>query len=100
MCFKNNIQFCFEFPHFLHLICFWLSSHIIDSFLTLCRFVNGSEFLLQAHDDAELQQWVAALKAQCQTASGSESRSQTLPASSHQQKDETKKKSFFTLKKK
>ncbi|XP_055307281.1 spectrin beta chain isoform X2 [Sitodiplosis mosellana] len=63
------------------------------------KFVNGSEFLLQAHDDAELQQWVSALKAQCQTASGSESRSQTLPASS-QQKDETKKKSFFTLKKK
>lgn len=62
------------------------------------RFVNGSEFLLQAHDDAELQQWVGALRAQCQTASGSESRSQTLPASS--QKDETKKKSFFTLKKK
>lgn len=69
-------------------------------FVTLLRrFVNGSEYLLQAHDDAELQQWVAALKAQCQTASGSESRSQTLPASSHQ-KDETKKKSFFTLKKK
>lgn len=64
------------------------------------RFVNGSEFLLQAHDDAELQQWVSALKAQCQTASGSEGRSQTLPASSHQPKDETKKKSFFTLKKK
>lgn len=73
-------------------------SNAINKFV--CRFVNGSEFLLQAHDDAELQQWVNALKAQCQIASGSESRSQTLPASSHQQKDENKKKSFFTLKKK
>lgn len=62
------------------------------------RLANGGEFLLQAHDDAELNQWVGALKAQCQTASGGESRSQTLPASS--QKDESKKKSFFTLKKK
>lgn len=63
------------------------------------RFGNGSEFLLQAHDDAELNQWVSALKLQCQTGSGSESRSQTLPASSQQQ-NENKKKSFFTLKKK
>lgn len=69
-------------------------------FFYIFRFANGGEYLLQAHDDAELQQWVAALKAQCQIASGSDSRSQTLPASSHQQKDETKKKSFFTLKKK
>lgn len=69
-------------------------------FKIIHRFVNGSEFLLQAHDDAELQQWVSALKAQCQTASGSEGRSQTLPASSLQSKDENKKKSFFTLKKK
>lgn len=73
---------------------------ILIVFGIIHRFVNGSEFLLQAHDDAELNQWVSALKIQCQAASGSESRSQTLPASSHQQKDENKKKSFFTLKKK
>lgn len=62
------------------------------------RLSNGAEFLLQAHDDSEMNQWVSALQAQCQTGSGGGSRSMTLPASS--QKDETKRKSFFTLKKK
>lgn len=61
------------------------------------RLSNGGEFLLQAHDDAEMQQWVGSLKAQCDQ-TGAESRSQTLPASS--QKDEPKRRSFFTLKKK
>jgi spectrin beta len=61
------------------------------------RLVNGGEFLLQAHDDSEMQQWVGSLKAQCDQ-TGAESRSQTLPASS--QKDEPKRRSFFTLKKK
>lgn len=45
-----------------------------------------------------MNQWVGALQAQCQTGGGAGSRSMTLPASS--QKDETKRKSFFTLKKK
>ena len=62
------------------------------------RLSNGAEFLLQAHDDAEMQQWVGSLAAQCDQAGGAESRSQTLPASS--QKDEPKRRSFFTLKKK
>jgi spectrin beta len=61
------------------------------------RLANGGEFLLQAHDDSEMQQWVGSLKAQCDQ-TGAESRSQTLPASS--QKDEPKRRSFFTLKKK
>lgn len=73
--------------------------HILMKFDRTFRLANGNEFLLQAHDDAELNQWVSALKGQCQTASGSESRSQTLPATS-QQRDESKKRSFFTLKKK
>ncbi|XP_070506050.1 spectrin beta chain isoform X5 [Chironomus tepperi] len=60
------------------------------------KLSNGAEFLLQAHDDAEMQQWVGSLKAQCDQ-TGTESRSQTLPASS--QKDEPKRRSFFTLKK-
>lgn len=60
------------------------------------KLANGGEFLLQAHDDAEMQQWVGSLKAQCES-TGGESRSQTLPASS--QKDEPKRRSFFTLKK-
>ncbi|KAG4068736.1 hypothetical protein HA402_002427 [Bradysia odoriphaga] len=62
------------------------------------KLSNGAEFLLQAHDDSEMNQWVGALQAQCQTGGGGGSRSMTLPASS--QKDETKRKSFFTLKKK
>jgi hypothetical protein len=64
---------------------------------TIFRVSSGGEFLLQAHDEAELQQWVGSLKAQCDP-SGAGSRSQTLPASS--QKDEPKRRSFFTLKKK
>lgn len=78
------------------------SDNFINPLISLLpehRLVNGAEFLLQAHDDAELNQWVGALSVQCQSASGGEGRSQTLPASS-QQKDESKRKSFFTLKKK
>lgn len=62
------------------------------------RLSNGGEFLLQSHDDAEMHQWVGALKAQCEQLEGGDSRSQTLPASSQQ--GEQKKRSFFTLKKK
>lgn len=61
------------------------------------RSSNGAEFLLQAQNDGEMQQWVGSLKAQVDQP-GTESRSQTLPASS--QKDEPKRRSFFTLKKK
>lgn len=64
------------------------------------RLSNGGEYLLQAQNDTELNQWVAALKSQCQTASGSESRSQTLPATSQQKDESRKKSSFFTLKRK
>lgn len=80
-----------QYPHLTQIRYFPLQSQI--------RLVNGGEFLLQAHDDIELNQWVGALNGQCQGASGGESRSQTLPATS-QQKDESKRKSFFTLKKK
>uniref|UniRef100_A0A336LM29 Spectrin beta chain n=1 Tax=Culicoides sonorensis TaxID=179676 RepID=A0A336LM29_CULSO len=62
------------------------------------KLSNGGEFLLQCHDDAELNNWVSTLKQHCEQLSGTESRSQTLPASS--QKDEPKRRSFFTLKKK
>uniref|UniRef100_A0A1A9URJ1 Spectrin beta chain n=1 Tax=Glossina austeni TaxID=7395 RepID=A0A1A9URJ1_GLOAU len=62
------------------------------------KLLNGGEFLLQAHDDNEMSQWVAALKIQSDSAAVAESRSQTLPATS--QKDEPKRRSFFTLKKK
>ncbi|XP_055912166.1 spectrin beta chain isoform X2 [Eupeodes corollae] len=62
------------------------------------KLSNGGEFLLQAHDDSEMSQWVNALKAQSDQLSIAEGRSQTLPATS--QKDEPKRRSFFTLKKK
>lgn len=62
------------------------------------RLSNGGEFLLQSHDDADMNQWVTALKAQCELDASGEGRSLTLPASS--QKDEQKRRSFFTLKKK
>ncbi|XP_055390536.1 spectrin beta chain isoform X2 [Condylostylus longicornis] len=61
------------------------------------KLANGGEFLLQAHDDSEMNQWVGALKSQTDSATSGEGRSMTLPASS--QKDEPKRRSFFTLKK-
>jgi len=63
-----------------------------------CRLANGALFLLQAHDDTEMSQWVTSLKAQSDSTAVAASRSQTLPATS--QKDEPKRRSFFTLKKK
>ncbi|XP_037941543.1 spectrin beta chain isoform X2 [Teleopsis dalmanni] len=62
------------------------------------KLSNGAEFLLQAHDDNEMVLWVNSVKAQSETGTVAESRSQTLPAIS--QKDEPKRRSFFTLKKK
>lgn len=66
----------------------------------LFRLVGGSEYLFQAKDEDELAMWVGAL----QVATSGEgfagpSRSQTLPAGS-EKKDEPKRRSFFTLKKK
>lgn len=59
---------------------------------------NGAEFLFQAHDDAEMNTWVQRISAHCEAAFAGPSRSHTLPASG--QKDEPKRRSFFTLKKK
>lgn len=87
-----RIKYVLLMDDFIHLQC----SHVYC--FPNSRLSNGAEFLLQAHDDAEMNQWVGALQAQCQTGGGAGSRSMTLPASS--QKDETKRKSFFTLKKK
>lgn len=61
------------------------------------RISNGGEFLMQAHDEVELQNWIVFLKQQCDP-TATEGKSQTLPASS--QKEEGKRRSFFTLKKK
>nr|CAD7409854.1 unnamed protein product [Timema poppensis] len=65
-----------------------------------CRLANGAEFLFQAKDDEEMAQWTSRVAVQCDLeGSGGPSRSQTLPASGDR-KDEPKRRSFFTLKKK
>lgn len=74
------------------------NSNVVNFLFISRRLSNGGEFLMQAHDDNEMSQWVSALKAQSDSAAVAESRSQTLPATS--QKDEPKRRSFFTLKKK
>ncbi|XP_044730255.1 spectrin beta chain isoform X2 [Chrysoperla carnea] len=61
------------------------------------RLSNGAEFLFQAHDDAEMNTWVQRISAHCESSFAGPSRSQTLPSSG--QKDEPKRRSFFTLKK-
>ncbi|KAK0158327.1 hypothetical protein PV328_009343 [Microctonus aethiopoides] len=58
---------------------------------------GGADFLFQAKDDAEMNEWVAALNQAAQGASGAgTSRAHTLPAPTQA---ETKRRSFFTLKK-
>lgn len=65
-----------------------------------CRLIGGAEFLFQAKDEDELSVWVGALQfATTSEGSAGPSRSQTLPAGS-EKKDEPKRRSFFTLKKK
>lgn len=64
------------------------------------KLIGGAEYLFQAKDDEELSFWVGALQAAVSTeGSAGPSRSQTLPAGA-EKKDEPKRRSFFTLKKK
>ncbi|KMQ98255.1 spectrin beta chain isoform x6 [Lasius niger] len=59
---------------------------------------SGSDFLFQAKDDTEMNDWVSVLNQAAQGTSGaSTSRAHTLPAPTQA---ETKRRSFFTLKKK
>lgn len=58
------------------------------------RLSSGAEFLLQAHDEAEMGAWLEALRAR---AAAPAPRSHTLPA---HHATEPKRRSFFTLKKK
>ncbi|KAL5008468.1 hypothetical protein ScPMuIL_014049 [Solemya velum] len=65
------------------------------------KITNGGEYLFQAKDESEMDFWIQRI----QQVSGVEgtsmpSKSQTLPAKSEEKRDEHKKKSFFTLKKK
>lgn len=72
--------------------------NITYDFCACCfRFSTGAEFLFQAHDDADMNNWVSGITVHCSGDSAGPSRSQTLPATG--QKDEPKRRSFFTLKK-
>ena len=65
------------------------------------RLANCGEYLFQATSDEEMAQWVNAINQvaiQDEGAAGGAGRSQTLPEQGR--KDEPKKRSFFTLKKK
>ena len=62
------------------------------------RSQSGSDFLFQAKDDSEMNEWVTVLNQAAQGTSGAgTSRAHTLPAPTQA---ETKRRSFFTLKKK
>ncbi|KAH7942500.1 hypothetical protein HPB49_024654 [Dermacentor silvarum] len=61
------------------------------------KLSNGGEFLFQAKDEEELSQWLQQLQAAIGEATAGPSRAQTLPA---ERRDEPRKRSFFTLKKK
>jgi spectrin beta len=64
------------------------------------RLSNGGEYLFQAKDDEEMNGWVSKLQTSTSAAaeSAGTSRAQTMPAQAA--KEEPKKRSFFTLKKK
>ena len=56
--------------------------------------------MFQAQDDDEMTQWVNAINAVTEAGATGSQRAQTLPAGQTEKKDEPKKRSFFTLKKK
>lgn len=71
---------------------------MIYLFADFFRSQGGADFLFQAKDDAEMNEWVGVLNQAAQgTAGASTSRAHTLPAPTQA---ETKRRSFFTLKKK
>ncbi|KOB75300.1 Spectrin beta chain [Operophtera brumata] len=71
-----------------------LNGAVVERVIVVRRLGSGAEFLLQAHDDAEMALWLDGLRAR--TAAPAP-RSHTLPAPANQ---EPKRRSFFTLKKK
>ena len=80
-----------------------LSAIVEDLFVWFFRLSNGGDYLFQANDNDEMVEWVNSINRNVQQdQAGHESsgaKSQTLPAGI-QGKDEPKKRSFFTLKKK
>ena len=67
--------------------------------LSLSRLQNGGDYLFQALDDEQMNLWVEAINRQAQGLEEGPGKSQTLPPGSDK-KDEPKRRSFFTLKKK
>ena len=68
------------------------------TFQSLFRLANGGFYLFQAADEEQMDLWVNGINAQAQPHEEG-SKSQTLPPGS-EKKDEPKRRSFFTLKKK
>ena len=77
-------------------------SYTFYKILYISRLSNGGDYLFQGKDDDEMTQWVNCINQQAaRRAAGGEQKSQTLPAGSEGgRKDEPKRRSFFTLKKK
>jgi spectrin beta len=63
------------------------------------KLANGGDYLFQCTDDEEMNMWISAINIRAGGDSGP-SKSQTLPSGAGGQKDEPKRRSFFTLKKK
>jgi hypothetical protein len=66
------------------------------------RTQGGAEYLFQPKEDdqPDIQQWIASIAAIIEEgAVAGPSKSQTLPAAPTDRKDEPKRRSFFTLKK-
>merc|ERR1719429_40044 len=63
------------------------------------RLANGGFYLFQAADEEQMELWVNGINSQAQPQEVEGSKSQTLPPGS-EKKDEPKRRSFFTLKKK
>ena len=64
------------------------------------KLAGGAEYLFQAKDDSERSKWVASIARSCDMqGSPGPSRAQTLPASTEQRREDSKRRSFFTLKK-
>ena len=72
---------------------------LIISIFFLFRLQNGGDYLFQAVDDEQMNLWVEAINRQAQGLEEGPGKSQTLPPGSDK-KDEPKRRSFFTLKKK
>ena len=75
------------------------SDERFSKYFVSLRLLNGGDYLFQALDDEQMNLWVDAINRQAQGLEEAPGKSQTLPPGS-EKKDEPKRRSFFTLKKK